>query len=86
MPYIKKIDRKKFESLMITLQHSYPTSVGELNYLVSCLVKMYIDVHGGNYQAFNDAIGAMECSKMEMYRRFAIPYEDLKCKENGDII
>jgi hypothetical protein len=30
-------------------------------------------------------IGALECAKLELYRRLASPYEDLKIADNGDI-
>jgi len=32
-----------------------------------------------------DAIGALECAKLELYRRVAAPYEDTKIAENGDV-
>lgn len=31
-----------------------------------------------------DALGALECCKLEFYRRVAAPYEDSKIKSNGD--
>lgn len=32
-----------------------------------------------------DALGALECCKLEFYRRVAVPYEDGKIKTNGDV-
>ncbi len=32
-----------------------------------------------------DIIGALRCCELEIYRRLAAPYEDLKIKENGDV-
>ena len=32
-----------------------------------------------------DVVNAMECAKLEFYRRVAAPYEDTKIKENGDV-
>jgi hypothetical protein len=31
-----------------------------------------------------DVVGALECAKLELYRRLAAPYEDQKIKLNGD--
>jgi hypothetical protein len=38
-----------------------------------------------NYDNFNEVIGVLECMKLELYRRMIAPYEDTKCKENGDV-
>jgi hypothetical protein len=32
-----------------------------------------------------DIVGALRCCELEIYRRLAAPYEDLKIKENGDV-
>jgi hypothetical protein len=34
---------------------------------------------------YNDVIGALECCKLELYRRMVAPYENTKIKENGDV-
>ena len=41
---------------------------------------------GGNYAACNTVIGALECAKLELYRRIIGPYEDKAIEKNGDII
>lgn len=35
-------------------------------------------------QAERDVLGALECCKLEFYRRVAVPYEDRKITLNGD--
>ena len=30
-------------------------------------------------------VGVLECAKLELYRRLAAPYEDLKIEDNGDV-
>jgi hypothetical protein len=35
--------------------------------------------------AERDAVGAIECCKLEFYRRVAVPYEERKIKTNGDV-
>lgn len=38
-----------------------------------------------NYQMINDVMGALESAKLEFYRRIAVPYEETKRKDNGDV-
>ena len=84
MPYIKQEDRTYFDdklSFKVTGIHS----AGELNYCITKLVDHYISVHGGtSYKNINEVIGVLECAKLELYRRIAAPYEDIKIQENGD--
>ena len=37
------------------------------------------------YAHLNEAIGVLECAKLELYRRVAAPYEDGKRAETGDV-
>jgi hypothetical protein len=62
-----------------------PESAGELNYALTCVIKEYMEHMGLAYQTINDIVGALEGAKMEFYRRIAVPYEDIKIKENGDV-
>jgi len=83
MPYIKQKDRKGLNTMTEYATHA-PETPGELNYVFSIIIKDYFD-HSPNYQGINDIIGALEGAKMEFYRRVAVPYEDTKIKENGDV-
>jgi len=40
---------------------------------------------GLSYRTINDILGALEGAKLEFYRRVAVPYENSKLSENGDI-
>ena len=60
-------------------------SAGELNYLVTMLTHRFLNQTPENYQTYNDAIGALEGAKLELYRRHVAEYEDLKRTENGDV-
>lgn len=80
MPYIKH-DRRADLSLEGSL---IPDTSGELNYMLTELVLRYIG-DAPNYTMFNNAIGALECCKLELYRRMVAPYEDTKIIENGDV-
>lgn len=78
MPYVEKARRNKG-----TL--SQPCGPGELNYAITTLVLNYYLYSGQNYKAINDVVGALTCAKDEFYRRVAVPYEDQKIQENGDV-
>ena len=84
MPYIRPEDRSRLEA------GEPPTSAGELNYLVTRVVDAYLSRSAGNdgrtrYAHLNEAIGVLECAKLELYRRVAAPYEDMKRQEAGDV-
>lgn len=58
---------------------------GELNYQFSKLVNDFIANRGLSYSVINELIGALECAKLEVYRRVAAPYEDKKALANGEV-
>ena len=80
MPYIKKDYREALKD-----PASVPVDSGGLNYLLTKTCLEYLDARKQSYKYYNDVIGALECSKLEMYRRAIAPYEDTKITENGDI-
>ena len=80
MPYIKSSDRSKFD-----ISDLEPNLPGELNYVISELCAAYLSRKGMSYTHCNEIIGALECVKLEFYRRLTAPYEDQKITENGDI-
>ena len=77
MPYIDKEARKT------AIGHARVS--GELNYRLTQTIKDYMDFHGLCYQTINDIVGALEGAKLEFYRRVAVPYEEEKIKQNGDV-
>lgn len=80
MPYIDGTKRKALADKIMCMNVA-----GELNYLVTQLCQEYLELHGEKYQTYNDIVGALECAKIELYRRKTAPYEDVKIKENGDV-
>lgn len=62
-----------------------PESAGELNFLISYLLDKYVTHHGLSYATINTLVGVLECAKLELYRRVAVPYEDTKIIQNGDV-
>ena len=67
------------------MEHSGPETAGELNYAFTLIINDYLKRFGVSYGRINDVVGALECCKLELYRRVAAGYEDKKCKDNGDV-
>ena len=80
MPYI---DKSKRAGLLT--RAACPITAGELNFLLTTLCLEYWHELGPNYQTINDILGALEGAKQEFYRRVAVPYEEQKIKDNGDV-
>lgn len=86
MPYIKPERRPAMDNA------ECPVTAGELNYILTRDVEAFLEEATGEvgvpmptYAMINAAIGALECCKLELYRRLAAPYETVKMHENGDI-
>jgi len=85
MPYIREQARKQCD------EGDGPYTEGELNYLICKLCLRYLEPHWDDskesptYSDYNAVIGALECAKLEIYRRLVTVYEEKKIKENGDI-
>ena len=88
MPYIIK-DRRIELDTEIEILIDKAQRVGELNYIITCILDGYISKFAGSegidYNAINAIIGVLECCKAEFYRRRAVPYESGKCEEQGDV-
>jgi hypothetical protein len=87
LPYIKSENRVKYETVLdklIGILKSLPVEEldGELNYVVT---KMLKEIYPLRYFSINRAVGVLECTKQEFYRRVAAPYEDRKIREAGDV-
>lgn len=78
MPYIKNQTRED-------LNFRPPENSGELNYTISSICDYFIKEKGLSYATINTLVGALECVKLELYRRIASPYEDIKLTDNGDV-
>lgn len=81
MPYIKEVDRLA----LIVPQQLGSLLPGELNYLITGQCMEYWRTSEKNYRVINDILGALEGAKLEFYRRVAVPYEERKRAENGDV-
>lgn len=95
MPYVKQDVRDELQyPLDVINGHitdmlcSKPEDrAGILNYVITVLIdNAYGPLSGAKYRDYNEAIGMLECCKLEFYRKAAAPYEDLKEKENGSVL
>lgn len=92
MPYIKQSDRKILgeaikriiKLILDPVQFGTRAKAGVLNYLFTVILKSVLD-DDKRYDTANSLIGALECCKLELYRRYIAPYEDEKILENGDV-
>jgi len=80
MPYVDAAARQRLDA------GASPETAGELNYSITKLVDAYLNRSGSpRYADFNEAIGVLECAKLELYRRLVAPYEDTKIEQHGDV-
>ncbi len=86
MPYIRTERRDNIYNVARgTIDPDEILSCGDLNYAISLILSVYLANSGTQYKTINDILGALEGAKLEFYRRVAVPYEEQKIKENGDI-
>jgi hypothetical protein len=84
MPYVSPDARSRLDA------GAPPQNAGELNYAVTRLVDAFLvgrarEAGRLRYAHLNEAVGVLECAKLELYRRIAAPYEDGKRGETGDV-
>jgi len=81
MPYIKSI----IDRTDLVLGNRNPKNPGELNFVLTAIIHNYIKEEGLKYTTLNEAMGVLECAKLELYRMVVSEYEDKKRLENGAI-
>lgn len=91
MPYIVQQKRDALDPHIETLLNALRelesddpanTHSGNLNYVIT---RLLCQSYSMRYADINEAIGVIECAKLEFYRRQAAPYENQKAHENGDV-
>jgi len=81
MPYIEsEEDRMTMDSIISGFIWELQKK-GNLNYF---LCKLFLSSKM-SYEHARNFIGELENAKLEIYRRWVVPYEDLKKKGNGDV-
>lgn len=89
MPYINVDMRndiyEEIDSVLAYIREGYGTGFlqdGDINYIIT---KIIMSLPHNRYQDMQKTLGLLEAVKLEYYRRVVAPYEDIKCKENGDV-
>lgn len=92
MPYIKQEQRNELDKLIddfankvkeMNAKNPEQTRDGLLNYSFTRILNQVFS--DARYHDFNEVIGMLECCKLEYYRKYAAPYEDIKENENGPV-
>ena len=95
MPYIKKEQREELEpelgaliqKIMNMPEFHSNGRAGILNYVITDMLdSCFGPLSNAKYKDYNEAIGMLECCKLEFYRKAAAPYEDMKEKQNGKVL
>ena len=93
MPYIKKDNRTVLDRYINHLSEAISDKhtnedimniMGDLNYSITRLCASVIS-ENITYSKIGMITGVLENVKLELYRRIAVPYEENKVVENGDV-
>lgn len=81
MPYITKDEKTNFRD-----PYREPETVGQLTYVLTRAALQFKAKHGRlKFVTIALVMGAFFCAALEFYRRVAVPYENAKMAENGDV-
>ena len=91
MPYIPDKKKRTELSMIVILvinALSRDNNVwGELNYFFTKVLHAVMNIiFKKSYFTIMCIMGTLVCVAFEFYRRIASPYEDIKIKENGDVV
>lgn len=79
MPYLTQEQKNHVDNNLLET-----VTAGELTYALTQVALGYLRIDPF-YADFATAIGCLEATKLELYRRMVGPYEDGKIKVNGDV-
>ena len=86
MPYVRQEDRTEHLVDAAVTGAGEAVGVGQLTYLLVATCAEYMIRNSPfSYALFAEVIAALECAKLELYRRIGTPYEERKKQENGDV-
>jgi hypothetical protein len=80
VPYIEPHMREF--SVFKRLREVPKLPAGELNYAITQLL---LSQKPECYDDYNTLIGVLESVKLEFYRKAIVPYEEEKCRMNGEV-
>jgi len=82
MPYINKKGRELIDPMLTDVKVE-DMGAGELNYTITSLCHRWITRKGLRYINLAIVFGVLITALLELYRRIAAPYEDVKIHDNG---
>lgn len=82
MPYIDPLRRDDLDPAAHMIYRAKTS--GELTFQLTQMVLLYLGDEP-NFAAYADAIAALECSKLELYRRSVAKHEKQAIRRNGDL-
>ena len=91
MPYVdqyyKTLVDFAIENIVRQIEDFVPENKrsGVANYVITQMTNKLYNSPESGYNEYNNAIGVLECAKLELYRRVVSPYEDKKKEGNGDV-
>lgn len=85
MPYLKQDRKDALDAYLVDAKRVMYNTSGDLNYVITQILISFVEDQGRSYKALNDAVGALECAKLEFVRRVVNPYENSKIEDNGDV-
>ncbi len=93
MPYIAPDERPQYDEHIRRLAEILSAKPpeqrkGHGNYVVTRILRAAWGVTEAaeeSYSNYADVVGTLECSKLEIYRRWVAPYEDRAIERNGDV-
>ena len=79
-PYIRQDRRQEIDH-----QGAAPSNTGELTYALYRACLDYLP-ENARFADYSEVVAALECTKLEFYRRRLAPYEDGKIEQSGDVV
>lgn len=84
MPYIIPMARIALDKLIDKYRYNLAAN-GSLNYFLVKLMLVRRRQEGESYTFYKNYIGELEMAQSEIYRKYVVPYEEKKMKENCDV-
>ena len=84
MPYIDAVGRATIDPMLKNVKVE-DMEAGELNYTITHLCHRWISRKGLKYINLAIVFGVLITALLELYRRIAAPYEDVKICDNGEV-
>lgn len=86
MPYISQEDRAKYDEEIYALAEKLvDVPAGHVNYAISKMFSIMINLSGESYATYNELVGVLECAKLELFRTKIGRYENKRIEENGGL-